>query len=240
MNWENGAPHLSINPDRATQLRNAAHEQFGNLDKTGRLQQWEQSAAEMWRSSQSMDQNTYGGNNPYNPKQNFPSTQPNTIQPQWNQDPYRSSPMNSAGYTTNVQQQQLYQQQLYQQQQQQLYQQQQQQQQLYQQQQQQLAQQQLSPQQYQQWLAQQQQAAIAQRNPASYPQRYEQPSSNYGQSTGFAQPTGNGYSVGFGQPTSPSTAPYQGGVPQSPAYYSNPGSLYNQGSLPNNINRGRY
>jgi hypothetical protein len=89
VNWQDGAPHLTINPDKAAELRYAARDHFGNLQANGTLQQWEQTASHIWNSVHPQNTSPYS-NSPYDQPAGFPSTEPPSPYP--NSSPYASAP----------------------------------------------------------------------------------------------------------------------------------------------------
>ena len=65
IDWQNGAPHLKVNAEKASELREAVQGRLGNLENQPIVQQWEQTALDAWRSHQQS-----------NPQQQYPQPQP--------------------------------------------------------------------------------------------------------------------------------------------------------------------
>ncbi len=69
LEWNGGLPHLTIDRNRAQEIRNAAREEIGRIsgpEAVQTLQQWERSAVDLWNASQ--------GNGPGNyPSQSSPN-----------------------------------------------------------------------------------------------------------------------------------------------------------------------
>ena len=51
VNWQDGTPRLTINADKAQELREAAKNQLTNLDAQGRFQNLEQRAVNAWNAA---------------------------------------------------------------------------------------------------------------------------------------------------------------------------------------------
>ncbi|MEZ6149644.1 MAG: hypothetical protein R3C09_05930 [Pirellulaceae bacterium] len=147
IDWQNGTPHLTVNAEKAGELRNVVKGQLENLENQPIVQQWEQTARDAWRSHQQSTQQQYpqqqypiqpgsvaANNSPsgWAPSAApFPSTSPPNSQyistplpsqsvatvPNYSQFQSPSSVMGQYQQQPDYSQQQLYQQQLYQQQQ---------------------------------------------------------------------------------------------------------------------------
>lgn len=50
VDWENGAPHLKVNPEKASELGQVVQDRLGNLPGHTTVEQWQQTARETWNS----------------------------------------------------------------------------------------------------------------------------------------------------------------------------------------------
>ncbi len=75
-NWEGGFPHLTIDPNRAAELEQAARNEIGRIGNPGAFQQRERTAVEFWNNAQGQ-QSSYGSS-PYPNDSGFTSPQPTT------------------------------------------------------------------------------------------------------------------------------------------------------------------
>ncbi|MCC7337606.1 MAG: hypothetical protein IT422_21140 [Pirellulaceae bacterium] len=65
IDWQNGTPHLTVNAEKAGELRNVVKGQLESLEGQPIVQQWEQTARDAWRSHQQSTQQQY-------PQQQYP------------------------------------------------------------------------------------------------------------------------------------------------------------------------
>jgi hypothetical protein len=74
VNWQGGTPQLTINSQKAAELRDVARNKLQNLDTQGHLQTIENNARQVWNNAQSQISQTGQGSNPFatNPQQNNP------------------------------------------------------------------------------------------------------------------------------------------------------------------------
>ena len=109
--WEGGVPHLSIDHNRATEIRNAAHEELSRIN-VGPIQQLHQTAHELWDSTLGQ-YSGYGTPQPYPQQPGFPAQpQPYYQQPQPQNYPQQTYPQ--PNYPQQSYQPQTYQPQTYQ------------------------------------------------------------------------------------------------------------------------------
>ncbi len=52
VNWQNGTPHLTINSDKAQEIREVARNRLNEIDSRGALQHLEQTAVDAWNTAQ--------------------------------------------------------------------------------------------------------------------------------------------------------------------------------------------
>jgi len=87
LDWSSGFPHLSIDRNRAAQLKDVARDKIERFHP-GQIQEWEDSAAKIWNSGtvgQQADNNSYSNFPRYTTQQPF--QQPFNQQPSYAQQP---------------------------------------------------------------------------------------------------------------------------------------------------------
>jgi len=90
LDWSSGFPHLSIDHNRAAQLKDVARDEIERF-KPGQIQEWEDSAAKIWNSGKVDPQpadNSFSNFPRYAPQQSF--QQPLSQQPNYNAYPQQS------------------------------------------------------------------------------------------------------------------------------------------------------
>ncbi|MCY2974321.1 MAG: hypothetical protein NTW52_06595 [Planctomycetota bacterium] len=117
LDWEGGLPHLSLDRQRAAEIREAAREELVKINPT-KVHEWENSAKNLWNASQTANQNpnyqSPSANKP-NPQSNnhYPNQQtdqqPNYQQPSYQQPTYQQ-PYAQPAYSQQTHPQPTYQQ----------------------------------------------------------------------------------------------------------------------------------
>ncbi len=94
IDWQDGTPHLKVNPQKASELKAAVKDHLGNIENQPLIQQWQQAARQSWNSQppsanspfpqpqypqQTTSQPSTGNSAPVGkPQAPFPSTNPPT------------------------------------------------------------------------------------------------------------------------------------------------------------------
>ena len=78
LDWNGGLPQLTIDRNRAQEIRNAAREEFGRIsspETVQTIQQWERSAVDLWNATQGQRQGDYPSQ-PYSNNLSYPASSP--------------------------------------------------------------------------------------------------------------------------------------------------------------------
>ncbi len=118
LDWEGGLPHLSLDRQRAAEIREAAREEIVKINPA-KVQEWENSAKNLWNASQTANQNpNYQSPSAYKPNPQSTNHYPNqqTYQHPTYQQPAYQQPTYQQPYAQPTYSQQSYPQQTYSQQ----------------------------------------------------------------------------------------------------------------------------
>jgi hypothetical protein len=105
LEWEGGLPHLSLDRQRAAEIRQAAREEIVKINPA-KVQEWESSAINLWNATQAANQNPSA----YKPNPQSANHYPNqqTYQQPTYQQPAYQQPTHQQPYTQQAYSQQSY------------------------------------------------------------------------------------------------------------------------------------